>query len=979
MRFRLLSILVIGLIQAALLALPLLVGLNWLAASNRQQLTQRGQTAAQMLALSVRDFVRAAEFDRIPGLLESLEFDPEVAGARVFGANDELIATYAIGSARGNAMESGPGRFSGSLNAATRATAPIVMDQTILGRVDLALTTERLDALMARATWFVLSVATLQVLLAMGFSALSMRRRRHQLEELQRGAERIALEGPGVQLQEPQDPDLGRVARALNHMSQQLADSYAALREALTESHQLMGRITESERQKHRLVETALDGIVSIDGEGRVLDYNPSAERLFGYAREEIVGRPLDACIAGSDLGADDTASGLLFGARDDGIGRRRERSLLRKDGRDLPLEITATRWRTDQGEYRTAFMRDISDRKRYEDMLEENAQRARDASEAKSRFLASMSHEIRTPLNAILNMNELLLETGLDDEQRGFAATASDSASALLSIVNAVLDFSKIEAGRVEPAPRSSDPEEIVKSVIDLLAARASAKDVQLTVFCDPAVPLRIETAPGLVRQILLNLVGNAIKFTHEGAVRIQLALNRDGDTLRIGVVDTGIGIAAENQADLFDEFVQADQADSRKYGGSGLGLAISRRLARALGGDIELTSALGEGSCFALSLPLTEACRNGLGARADAAAPLLDWQLTLWLDNALVAENLADQLGAFGLDVTIEPPLVQGAAVGSCGEVLLEHRPGATSAGTVLGPRRVALYQIGTHCPANVGEPGRAIASLRIPVVPSDLIARLVQAAAATSPVRETTPDDDLAERVTRCAASATTVLLAEDSRANQLVATTILTKAGFRVDVAENGLQAVAAVNRRSYGLVLMDVAMPEMDGLEATGCIRALPGKRGRVPIVAMTANAFDEDRQRCLDAGMDDYLTKPVERMALYRALVRWLDSASTELQSTPARAAFPTGSQTVLSTVAFAGAPLAVDVAGGAARGDGPLDETVIAALVQDLSNELMPAVVATFIDETEQRILSIERAAALGNAALAGEEGHAL
>ena len=853
--------------------------------------------------------------------------------------------------------------------------------------IGLGLSTAELDAMMMTSGRAILALALLQILLVGSFSVALARRRGRELAQLQQGAERIASEGPRVQLAEPQDPGLGRVSAAFNHMSQQLADSYATLRTTLSETRLLMALVSENERQKQKLVEAALDGILSVDERGVVLDYNPSAERLFGYARDEVVGRPLDDCIVGSDLGADTAASELLFGAEDDGVGRLRELTLLGKDGRRLPLEISAIRWRTERGEYRTAFMRDISDRKRYQDVLEESARRARDASTAKSRFLASMSHEIRTPLNAILNMNEMLLETGLNDEQRDYAATASESASALLSIVNGVLDFSKIEAGRVEATLQPSDPEEIVKCVVDLLAARTYAKDIQLTVYCDPSVPLEIETDPGLVRQILLNLIGNAIKFTDEGAVRVHLALNDVGsgaadalnDVLNIEVIDTGIGIAADKQPALFDEFVQADAADNRKYGGSGLGLAISRRLARLLGGDVALCSTLGEGSCFTLQLPLPGPVDPTSEVRSAAAEPLRDWCLSLWLDNALVAEDLANQLTVFGLSVEIVPPAQVTDGVGCHGEILLEPKPGGEAARRGDRPRRVALYQNGNRCRVNLGQQASVIAALRIPVVPSALISRLVQAATATSPLAEPDSGDDLAERLTRCAASAASVLLAEDSRANQLVATTILRKAGFRVDVAENGLQAVAAVNRRSYGLVLMDMAMPEMDGLEATGCIRALPGKRGRVPIVAMTANTFDEDRQRCLAAGMDDYLAKPIERRALYEALLRWLDPSAPESPAAPALEPLPRRSETDWSEAGPTQPRGSGDAIESQAVTDGPLDEHVITALAADLSDELMPAVVSTFIEEAAQRLDAIARAAAIGDAALAGEEGHAL
>ena len=966
MSFRLKTILGIALIEGVLLVLLVFSGLQWLRDSNAQHMEQRAHTAALALALSLAQVLRSGDHSDLSSVVTAALSDPDLRYVRVLDAEGVVLAAGGQTEALGRPFH-GDRQLSDADDRIFDVTEPIVADDSLLGRVELGVDTSALTSLLAQARTSGLAIAGLEMLLVAVFSLLLGIWLTRQLRRLEQGAERIAREGPGLQLPETGDRELSRVAIAFNHMSQQLADSYAALRAALSESRQLTERVAESERQKLQLVDTALDGIISIDGQGRVLDYNPSAQRLFGYERNEVVGRLLNDCIAASDLGTDTAASELLFGVGDDDIGRRRELTLMSKAGRQLPLEITVTRWRTEQGEYRTAFMRDISDRKHHQDMLQDAARRARDANQAKSRFLASMSHEIRTPLNAILNMNELLLETGLDQEQRDFATTASDSARALLSIVSGVLDFSKIEAGRVELAARPSDPEEIVKSVVALLAARACAKDVQLTVFCDPAVPMRVDTDPGLVRQVLLNLVGNAIKFTDEGAVRIHLTVDDVDRTLCIGVIDTGVGIAAEQQARLFEEFVQADTADNHRFGGSGLGLAISRRLARLLGGDIMLNSVPGEGSCFTLRLPLSAAAEAG--DRRAAARPLQAWQLSLSLDNALVADDLAAQLAAFDVDVEIVPPRPRAADAG-CGEFRLQPRVAAKADRRDDQTRRVLLYEVGTRCVIDPANPAGAVATLRLPVVPSELIARLAQAAESTTPLQDADASETLAHRVARCALSASPILLAEDSRANQLVATTILTKVGFRVDVVENGLQAVAAVNRRNYALVLMDVAMPEMDGLEATSCIRALPGKRGRLPIIAMTASAFDDDRQRCLDAGMDAYLTKPIERQSLYETLSQWLasDASETAVQA-------HTGLSSIMS-------PSRVSVPAAIADGDrGPpaIDEPIIGALASDLSDALMPSVVATFIAEAEQRIRAIEQAAANGDAALAGEEGHAL
>jgi two-component system, sensor histidine kinase and response regulator len=709
----------------------------------------------------------------------------------------------------------------------------------------------------------------------------------------------------------------------------------------------------------------ALDGIVTLDAAGLVLDLNPSAEHLLDTPAAVLCGQPLGRCLSLERLSAEARAL-LLDPPEDPATPQRRELELVTAGGRCLPIEVTVITWCAPQGRVRTLVIRDLTERCREQALLEERVQRANLANEAKGRFLAAMSHEIRTPLNAILNMNELLLETDLDEEQRNYAVTAGESARALLSIVNSVLDFSKIEGCRVAPAPRSSDPETIVQSAVDLLAARARAQGLELTVLCDPGVPERIDTDPGLVRQILLNLLGNAIRFTDEGAVRIRIERDRAAGALCFAVRDTGVGIAAAEQAELFSEFKQAHGPGGRPQGGSGLGLAISRRLARLLGGDVTLVSAPGEGSCFTLALPLPDGVPDG--ARAARAAVLADWQVSLWAESALLADDLAAQLGAFGLAVSIVTPPRTDRPVGCCGELRLRRRTAAAPRGL---PRDIRLYRVGGRC-ADVPPADRPAARLRLPVTPSALLQALCDAVSGAPPTDAAPPVDDLAERVARVADTALPVLLAEDSRANQLVATTILGKAGFRVDVVENGLQAVAAVNRGNYSLVLMDMAMPDMDGIEATGCIRALPGKRGRVPIVAMTANAFDEDRRRCLEAGMDDYLSKPMERRALYAALLRWIGSeagaggavAGAPPSASPAAAApAPLGEHALLQD--DASAP--------------ELDERVIGALAADLPTDLMPEIVATFVVEVDVRVAAIEQAALAGDADLARAQGHAL
>ena len=986
----------IVLIQVLLLGVFIMFASRWLEQSNSAQLERRAEAIARLLAAAA-DADVSSDATRLRRLAAVALADADVVYVRVRDAAGESVVEQFREPAA--VWSTAPGNAACVDCALIEAGVGIGTDG---GHVEVGLATTSLTTLLGQAAGKALVIAAVELLLVTVLVSLYAHRQHRRLGHVRAATERIAREGPGLQIDERGGDELGRLAAAFNAMSRQLSDSYAELREALRDSRRLMARVAASEQQKRELVETALDGIITVDDQGCVLDYNPSAERLFGYARADIVGQPLDTWLRLPEQTAGTSAFDLLFDTDEpdsvdahDAFGRRHELVVLDRAGRSLPIEVTVTRSRTDHGLYRTAFMRDITDRRRYEDMLEDAARRAREASEAKSRFLAAMSHEIRTPLNAILNMNDLLLETDLDEDQRGYAATASDSARSLLSIVNSVLDFSKIEADRVEPAPEPSDPEEIVKSVVDLLAARAQAKDIQLTVFCAPEVPLRLRIDPGLVRQILLNLVGNAIKFTDAGAVRVRLSMQTaDAGLPRLccRVIDTGIGIAEDKQAYLFDEFMQADASNSRRYGGSGLGLAISRRLARLLGGDVVVDSRLGEGSCFTLCLPAepvpAPAGDGGdqVGGRRSLAEPLCGLRLRVGCADALVAEDLLEQLRAYGLDADVAPLPGRPAADSGCfGQIDLDVPPtgGGVAAGLSQG-RRVLLYQVGGQCPLAGADAPRTVGRLRLPVVPSDLFACLTRASEAEAPeaeIGEAAAADDLLVRVAGAASASLPILLAEDSRANQLVATTLLTRVGFRVDVAENGLQAVAAVNRRSYGLVLMDLAMPEMDGLEATGCIRALPGKRGRIPIIAMTANVLADDRQRCLDAGMDDYLPKPIVRRALYEAVVRWLDGAPARPPAdAPLLTAGSRAEEHVAVPVAAGAVPSAPAASAAATDDDSPvLDEQAIAALERDLSEELAPGVVATFLDEVAERVEAIARAVAAGDAAAAGEQGHAL
>ena len=537
------------------------------------------------------------------------------------------------------------------------------------------------------------------------------------------------------------DDEVGVLATAFDDMTAELRENVATLERRVVE------RTTEINRQKQyfeALVEVSPVAIVTMDRDERVSAWNPAATTLFGYTPAEAIGKTIDDLILGSDelrQEGHDLSRAATETGRSHLISRR-----MRKDGSAMDVEIVMVPLIVD-GEH-------IGFYAIYHDITELQAARreADSANQAKSAFLAAMSHEIRTPMNAVIGMSGLLLDTTLNEEQRDYAESISISGEALLTIINDILDFSKIEAGRFELESVPFDLRRTVRAAADLIRPNASKKGIELQIHeAGEAAPQLLGDA-GRIRQIVLNLLSNALKFTEQGRIDLMIgATPVDGRwQVNLSVKDTGIGITPAGMSRLFQSFSQADASIARRYGGTGLGLAISRRLAELMGGSLTAESAgiPGQGSRFDLSFA------------ADAAAA-----------EALKAASAGDG-------------------------------------------RQVAAAVNG----------GRAIK-----------------------------------------------ILLAEDNAMNQKLALRLLEKMGLSADLAVNGLEALAAVGRTPYDVILMDVQMPEMDGLEATRKIRAAePAHRPR--IIAMTANAMEGDREACLAAGMDDYLSKPIRPDALATAL-----------------------------------------------------------------------------------------------------------
>ncbi len=643
-------------------------------------------------------------------------------------------------------------------------------------------------------------------------------------------------------------------------------------------------KLRQSEEKFRNLVENINDVVFSLDTQGTFTYIGPSISRIASYTPDEVIGRPFSDFVHPEDL-------------------ERLQQSLTKTMQGDLsPFEFrvidkdmaaayvrTSSRPTTENGRIvgLTGTMTDITQSKLAEDELrraKETAERlaleAKIANQAKGDFLARMSHEIRTPINGIIGMTNLLMTTQLQEKQRTYAETARISAESLMSLINDILDFSKIEAGKMQLEITDFNLRTKLENIGDALAIKAHQKDIEYTTIMENDVPALLRGDPGRLRQVLTNLIGNAIKFTEAGRVTVRVAVHENhGNHYRISfsISDTGIGIPPERQKDIFSEFTQIDASTSRKYGGSGLGLSIARSIVELMGGTIEIQSLPGRGTTFKFTVPFEKQSIEDTALIAPEG-----------LDNTkiLVATPHAETAMAISAILTTWAP----AAVDICKG--LQDMPDIAEYDLFIVDRDI--FSSGAEPPVDTHKP----TILLSPIGKSEDTERVLNlgfAGHVTKPVKQSeirkvlasilgngkeSPKSAVQSRNDTTPEARPQILLVEDNKVNQQVAIGILQHLGYDADIAVNGIDAIKRYKTHEYDLLLMDIQMPDMDGYEATRSIRDYEKDAGlhRVPIVAMTAHAMKGDREKCLSAGMDGYLPKPIQAEDLDMEIRKWTAS-----------------------------------------------------------------------------------------------------
>jgi len=704
-------------------------------------------------------------------------------------------------------------------------------------------------------------------------------------------------------------------------------------------------QLKDSESLKQAMLSSSLDAIITVDQEGLICEFNHAAEHMFIRKKEDVLGEKMVEIIVPPvyQEAHQKGFNNYLLTKQSKVLRQRIEVSAMRSDGEEFPIELVITPITLHEKIFFTAFMSDITERQRAKSDIEEARKQAEKASIAKSQFLAAMSHEIRTPLNAIIGINDLLQTTELSPEQWGYVQIAEQSGFALREIINNILDFSKIEAGKLELELQQTDIVELIDSIVLIMAPKAVEKNLDLVAVINYPIPDTIVMDPVRIKQVLLNLVSNAIKFTENGFVEIHLDVEskkNQGCSIEISIIDSGIGIAKNIQHSLFDEFTQADLTTTRKYGGTGLGLAIASRLVNMSGGRLCVESIEGEGSRFYFRL----------NVNVETLIQFKPIDVNCWIfDRGTKGEK-----GAELFNKQLKPLVKSVQTLASWNDMVISEQPSIVFFDEMQlayfskeeveqfkneKPENCLIVLVVNNLQKQVNKEWLNVFDERLikPIPIKSLKLFLSNHLYPGETEHKTSVNIDKSNDITAFSGVGFRILLVEDSSVNQLVIKSMLEKEGFYVDVADNGLVATEKVKKETFDLILMDLSMPVMGGVEATKIIRKGSVLNQRVPIIALTANAFKENRQQCYQAGMNGFLAKPITMAHLSEEIEKHLSTSSKTRND---------NSQNQTK-----------------ADGCNIIDASVLETLKQETSKEVFPSLLNAFLEHGEKRVKAIEEA----------------